>query len=203
MTASAQCEALRYNKAAMRIIGIDPGLQVTGYGVIDYERGRHALVEGGIIETDPKAGLPARLAALYRGLDTVVRQTQPDVAVVEQLYSKYSHPQTALLMAHARGATLLALSHRSVEMVSYTASMVKRALVGHGRASKRQVAGMVAQMLGVSLDDISDHVSDALALALCHSTPWALAQGPGSGRFVALDGQLCAPHLPFRRRRRL
>lgn len=166
----------------MRIVGVDPGLQTTGYGVIDYHRGRARLVEGGLIETEPRRELPSRLAALYRGFDEVLRQTRPDVAVVEQLYSKYNHPQTALLMAHARGAVLLGLEHRGVETVSYTASMVKRALVGHGRASKRQVAGMVAQLLGIALADVSDHVSDALALALCHATPWAQAgrRGPGA-----------------------
>jgi crossover junction endodeoxyribonuclease RuvC len=176
----------------MRIIGIDPGLQVTGYGVIDYDRGRLTLVEGGLIETDSKADLGCRLDALYRGVQAVVRQTRPHVAVVERLYSKYRHPQTALLMAHARGAVLLGLQHWKVEVVSYTASMVKRALVGHGRASKRQIAGMVAQMLGVRIEEISDHVSDALALAISHATPWAQAT-ISSGVLVAKRGMSGLP----------
>lgn len=169
----------------MRIIGIDPGLGVTGYGVIDYDRGRYVLVEGGTIETDASRALPARLATLYRGVDVVLRQTRPDVAVVERLYAKYKHPHTAILMGHARGAVLLALEQRGIDVVSYPASMVKRALVGHGRASKRQVAGMVSQLLGVSLADISDHVSDALALAVCHATPWAQARRRGGRQDLA------------------
>ncbi len=160
----------------MRIIGIDPGLQVTGYGVVDYDRGRYALVEGGVVETQATASLPDRLAKLYRGIDAVLHQLRPDVAVVEKLYAKYRHPQTALLMSHARGVVLLALAHRGIEVVSYPASMVKRALVGHGRASKEQVAGMVAQLLAIDLQDVTDHVSDALALAVCHATPWVQAQ---------------------------
>ena len=167
----------------MRIIGVDPGLAATGYGIIDYDRGRYVLVEGGIIETKAADELPQRLAVIYRGIETVLRQTRPDVAVVERLYSQYRHPQTALLMSHARAAVLLALQHRGVAVVSYPASMVKRALVGHGRASKKQVAGMVSQILGVPLGEISDHVSDALALAICHATPWAQSQATArSGR---------------------
>jgi crossover junction endodeoxyribonuclease RuvC len=159
----------------MRILGVDPGLQATGYGVVDYDRGQYSLVEGGLIETQEAASLPERLAALYRGIDAVLRQLRPEVAVVERLYAQYRHPRTALLISHARGVVLLALAHRGLEVVSYPASLVKRALVGHGRARKDQVAGMVAQLLGVAMAGISDHVADALALALCHATPWAQA----------------------------
>ena len=179
----AMCDII----SLMRIIGIDPGLQATGYGAVDYERGRYALVEGGVIETQAGAALEQRLARLYRGMETVLRQLRPDVAVVERLYAKYRHPQTALLMSHARGVVLLALAHRGVEVVSYPASMVKRALVGHGRASKKQVAGMVAQLLEIDLGEITDHVSDALALAICHATPWAQAQVRR-----AIDGHIVA-----------
>jgi len=182
----------------MRILGIDPGLQATGYGAIDYHRGQVSLVEGGLVETDSKAELPARLEAIYRGVDEVLRQLMPDVAVVEELYSKYRNPRTALLMAHARGAVLLALQHRRVQVIGYTASMVKRALTGHGRASKVQVAGMVGQLLGLSLERVSDHVSDALALALCHATPWAQAQQP-QGRRLGARGLPVAPGKRGRR----
>jgi crossover junction endodeoxyribonuclease RuvC len=157
----------------MRILGIDPGLRATGYGLVDYDRGRCALVEGGLIETRSASDLADRLAAIYRGVEQVTRQFDPVVAVVERLFAQYRHPQTAILMGHARGVVLLALAHRGLSVVSYPASMVKRALVGHGRATKSQVAGMVAQLLGVSMADVADDVSDALALAICHSTPWA------------------------------
>ncbi len=160
----------------MRILGIDPGLQSTGYGAIDYHRGRCTLVEGGIITTRPADPLPERLEQIFRGVDEVVRQLRPDAAVVERLYTKYRNPQTALLMSHARGVVLLALARRGVDIYAYTASMVKRALVGHGRASKAQVAGMVRQMLNLAEEDLNEHVADALALALCHATPWAQAQ---------------------------
>jgi crossover junction endodeoxyribonuclease RuvC len=159
----------------MRVLGIDPGLQATGYGAVDSHRGRCTLVEGGIIETPASMPLPQRLERIYLGIETVARQLQADAAVVESLYAQYRHPSTALLMSHARGVVLLALARCGLEVISYPASLVKRALVGHGRAGKQQVAGMVAQMLGVALDGVPDHVSDALALALCHSTPWAAA----------------------------
>jgi crossover junction endodeoxyribonuclease RuvC len=161
----------------MRVLGVDPGLKATGYGVIDYEAGRCRLVEGGVIETAAAAELAERLARIYAGVESVARQFQPEVAVVESLYAKYRSPRTALLMSHARGVVLLALAHCGVEVVSYPASLVKRALAGHGRAAKRQVAGMVAQVLGVSMDAVPDHVSDALAIAICHSTPWAAGWG--------------------------
>lgn len=157
----------------MRIIGIDPGLNVTGYGVVDYDGGRYALVEGGIVETPPSMELPERLARLYLGIEVVLRQMRPEVAAVERLYAKYRHPQTALLMSHARGVVLLALAHRGIQVVSYPASLVKKALVGHGRATKQQVAGMLSQLIGVDMSNVPDHVSDALALAVCHATPWA------------------------------
>lgn len=161
----------------MRVLGIDPGLQATGYGVVDYVAGRCRLVEGGVIETATAMDLPERLAKIYAGIESVARQFEPAVAVVESLYAKYRSPRTALLMSHARGVVLLALAHCGVEVVSYPASLVKRALTGHGRAAKRQVAGMVAQVLGISMDAVPDHVSDALAIAICHSTPWAAGRG--------------------------
>lgn len=161
----------------MRVLGVDPGLQATGYGVIDYQAGRCRLVEGGVIETATAMELPERLAKIYAGIESVARQFEPTVAVVESLYAKYRSPRTALLMSHARGVVLLALAHCGVEVVSYPASLVKRALTGHGRAAKKQVAGMVAQVLGVSMDAVPDHVSDALAIAICHSTPGAAGWG--------------------------
>lgn len=161
----------------MRVLGVDPGLQATGYGVIDYEAGRCRLVEGGVIETAATTELPERLAKIYAGVEAVARQFEPAVAVVESLYAKYRSPRTALLMSHARGVVLLALAHCGVEVVSYPASLVKRALTGHGRAAKKQVAGMVAQVLGISMDAVPDHVSDALAIAICHATPWAAGRG--------------------------
>ena len=169
----------------MRILGIDPGLGTTGYGAIEYRRGEYLLVEGGIVQTESSTPLPERLAKLYRGIETVVRQLQPDVAVVERLYAKYRHPQTALLMSHARGVVLLALAHTYVDVVSYPASLVKRALVGHGRASKDQVAGMVAQLLHIDVGGLTDDVTDALALAICHATPWARASAAAAGDEVA------------------
>ena len=161
----------------MRILGIDPGLRATGYGVVDYDRNHCALVEGGLIETKTGVDLPERLASIYRGIDEVTLQFEPEVAVVERLFAQYKHPATAILMGHARGVVLLALTPRGLPVMSYPASLVKRALVGNGRAGKAQIAGMVAQLLSISLDDVAYDVSDALALAICHSTPWARAMG--------------------------
>ena len=155
----------------MRILGIDPGLQRTGYGVVDVAGGVGAprLVEAGVIRTERSDGLARRLAEISTGLDAVLREFQPDAVAVEQLYSHYAHPRTAILMGHARGIVFLAAAQAHVPVVSYGATRVKKALTGSGHASKHQVQRAIASAFGLKADPEPANVADALAVALCHA----------------------------------
>jgi len=147
------------------IIGIDPGLQCTGYGVVRTDGRDCTLLDGGVVRTDPEGPLALRLQTIHAGIMEVMREHSPEIAVVEQLYAKYHHPHTAMLMGHARGVIYLAAAACSVEVVAYEASMVKKALTGHGRASKSQVGRMVCHLLGLKEPPEPEDVTDALALA--------------------------------------
>lgn len=150
-----------------RILGVDPGLRITGYGVVDARPdGRCTLVEGGILRPGPKLPLEQRLLQLHDGLVEVVRATQPACMVIEELWSAYEHPQTAVLMGHARGVIALVAGAHAVPVHALAHALVKRVLTGNGAARKAQVKGMVVQMLGLGAPPEPDDVSDALALAL-------------------------------------
>jgi len=155
----------------MRILGIDPGLQVTGYAILEVTGPGPRLCEAGIIKSSEgraAADMAPRLLALYNGIGEVLEQFAPDVAVVEQLYAHYLHPRTAILMAHARGVLFLAAGQRAMPVVSYNATTIKKTVTGNGRASKDQVQRTIQREFGLpSLPDPPD-VADALAAALCH-----------------------------------
>jgi len=154
------------------ILGIDPGLQVTGYGVLEIVDRRPRIREAGVIrgaerERD-KLDLPRRLANLYNGIVEVIEQYRPQNVAVEQLYAHYDHPRTAILMGHARGVLLLAAGQRDIPVTSYNATRIKKTITGHGRASKPQMQHAMLRELGLpTLPEPAD-VADALAVALCH-----------------------------------
>lgn len=152
----------------MRVLGIDPGLMCTGYGCVERVHRSSAVVEAGTIRPDPAADLESRLQALHSGIAHVLEELGPQAAIVEEIYSKYDHPRTAILMGHARGVILLAAAEHSVPVVSYAATRVKKALTGRGGATKGQVQYMVARLLSLPEPPSPPDVSDALALALCH-----------------------------------
>ena len=164
-----------------RILGVDPGLRTTGYGVIDVRDGGFALVEGGVLQPDPKEPLERRLVQLYDAMVEVVRATRPDCMVVEELWTSYEHPQTAVLMGHARGVLALAAGAHGVPVQHLAHAEVKRALVGSGAATKAQIKGMVVQLLGLVTPPQPDDVSDALALAIAFANVEAQR-----GRFAEL-----------------
>jgi crossover junction endodeoxyribonuclease RuvC len=164
------------------IVGIDPGLKVTGYGVIRPSGGEIALVEGGIVRTDLGAPLEERLRQLHAQVAEVLAAHPPQVVVVEDLYSQYAHPRTAILMGHARGVVYLAAAEAGAEVVAYPPALVKRSLTGNGRASKEQVARMVTQLLRLGEPPRPEDVTDALALALCHCVPTRAKARPRIGR---------------------
>jgi crossover junction endodeoxyribonuclease RuvC len=149
-----------------RILGVDPGLRTTGYGVIEVRDGGLRLIEGGVLQPNPDAPLERRLLQLHDGMVEVVRATRPDCMVVEELWTAYEHPQTAVLMGHARGVLVLVAGAHALAMHDLAHAAVKRALAGSGSARKAQVKGMVAQLLGLSAPPHPDDVSDALALAI-------------------------------------
>jgi len=152
----------------MVILGIDPALTVTGYGVI--QAGTHvSLVEAGIIATSPKEKLTGRLNKIYRAISKLIIDTKPDVVVLEKLYAHYRHPTTAYLLGQARGVIVLACATQNVALVEYAATRVKKAIVGKGLASKHQVQRMVAATLQISRVPKYTDVTDALALAIAHN----------------------------------
>jgi crossover junction endodeoxyribonuclease RuvC len=154
-----------------RVLGVDPGLNITGYAVIEAGSPRPKLCEAGIIrgaEDRAKAGMAERLRCLYDGIVEVLEQYHPQVMVVEQLYAHYDHPRTAILMAHARGAILLAGAQRGLPVVSYNATQVKKIITGAGRASKEQVQRAMQRELNLAKLPEPPDVADALAVALCH-----------------------------------
>jgi crossover junction endodeoxyribonuclease RuvC len=154
-----------------RILGLDPGLQVTGYAVIEARpRGPH-VCEAGIVRTSEgrkTTDVATRVRTLYDGIVEVLEQFRPGVMVVEQLFAHYEHPRTAILMGHARGVLLLAGAQRDLPVISYAATRIKKTITGHGRAPKDQVQRTMQRELGLSKLPEPPDVADALAAALCH-----------------------------------
>jgi crossover junction endodeoxyribonuclease RuvC len=154
-----------------RILGIDPGLQVTGYAVLEPSDRGPRVCEAGVVRSaegrDP-ADMARRVKTLYDGLCEVLDQWRPAVMAVEQLYAHYDHPRTAILMAHARGVYFLAGAQRGIPVLSYAASKVKKLVTGSGRASKEQMQHAIARELGLAGPPEPHDVADALAVALCH-----------------------------------
>lgn len=150
----------------MRVLGIDPGLRSTGYGTVEQIAGRPRLIEAGVVAPNPGGTLETRLRELHEGITGVVASTQPDWIVIEELYTSYKNPYTAILMGHARGVLCLAGAQANVPVRTLAHSLVKRALVGSGSARKEQVSHMVTDLLGLRRVPAPSDVSDALALAL-------------------------------------
>lgn len=153
----------------MRILGIDPGLQTTGFGVVDVEGQRLAYVASGTIRTTALAlgDLPGRLKILFDGITEVAQRYQPDAAAVEIVFVNVN-PQSTLLLGQARGAALTALVNADLPVAEYTALQMKKAVVGHGRAAKSQVQEMVRRLLTLPGLPGTD-AADALGLAITHA----------------------------------
>ena len=152
----------------MRVLGIDPGLNTTGYGLLETGDEKPKLIEAGEIKSTRSLPLEERLYELFTGLEEVLKEFQPDVLVVEELYSHYKHPKTAVIMGHVRGVFFLVAGIAGIPVFSYSATRIKKSLTGAGHADKEQIA----RMISVSLDCGEIHgrfdVTDAIATALCH-----------------------------------
>ena len=152
----------------MRIVGIDPALRITGYGAIECVQKRIVLLEAGIISTSEKQGLPARLERIYCAITKLLRDTKPEVVVLEKLYAHYRHPVTAYILGQARGVICLACAQEHVSLVEYAATRVKKAIVGKGLAPKYQVQRVIMQMLDDPRLVKYTDITDALALAIAY-----------------------------------
>ena len=151
----------------MRILGIDPGLQITGYGVVDWRPVKPVLVDGGVIRLTPKTPLADRLIELEQELDSIVVEHKPVVCAVEQLYSHYAHPRTAILMGHARGVILLVAARHGLRIEQFAANRIKQSVTGNGHASKVQMQRAVQSQWNLPKLPEPPDVADALAVALC------------------------------------
>lgn len=153
----------------MRIIGIDPGLESTGYAVID-DRGREqSPVEGGVVRTRPSEPLEKRLLVIYQDIKSVLEEFKPEVMAIEDLHSRYQHGRTAILMGHARGVVCMAGAEAGMPVFHYAPARVKNLTTGSGKADKEQVQRAVEARLGVEGAARNEHVADAFAIALCHA----------------------------------
>jgi crossover junction endodeoxyribonuclease RuvC len=153
----------------MRVLGVDPGLVMTGYGVLDQEGRRINLVEAGTIDSgDARDALPVRLRRLHEGINGLIEDHAPEAIALEQLYSHYEHPRTAILMGHARGVICLAAGLHDIPLYHYPPTQVKSALTGNGRASKEQIQHLVRRTFGLVETPRPPDVADAVAIAMCH-----------------------------------
>jgi crossover junction endodeoxyribonuclease RuvC len=150
----------------MRVLGVDPGLVRTGWALVANGPEGATLLDAGLIAPDPRGELDARLAEAFAAFNAVLVAQQPDLVVVEDIFTAPAHPRSALLMAHLRGVLCLAVHQHAIPLRSLTASTVKQRLTGNGRASKEQVQGMVRQLCRLPAQRLRADVSDAIALAI-------------------------------------
>ena len=155
---------------SIRVMGIDPGLNITGYGIIERRRRETALVEAGVIRLPRADGnnLPLRLESLFKGIQEVVEEFHPEVVCLEEVYSHADYPQTAVLMGHARGVICLAARLARVPVFPMPAKRIKQSVTGNGNASKLQVQRAVQQQFSLGAPPRPPDVADALAVALTY-----------------------------------
>lgn len=152
----------------MRILGIDPGYGITGFGVIESERGQNRLLKCGAITTPPNTDFSWRLSMIYNDMTELLRVTKPDVVAIEELFFG-QNVTTGIGVAHSRGVILLAIEQAELKVYSYKPMQVKQALVGYGNATKHQMMDMTKRLLHLSHMPKPDDAADAIAIALCHA----------------------------------
>lgn len=164
----------------MRILGIDPGTRITGYGIIDVEGNRLRHVDNGIIKTMSSAPLPLRLKTIYDGLSTVLKEFSPQAVAVEQVFLA-KNPRAALTLGHARGTAVISAVNLGLDVHEYSALQVKSAVVGYGHAAKQQVQHMVKALLNLP-EVAQEDAADALAVAICHANSRTIKQAVNNGQ---------------------
>jgi crossover junction endodeoxyribonuclease RuvC len=160
----------------VRVFGIDPGSDRTGYGCIDSDGRRHQLVQCGAVRTGAGATFPAQLSIIYRELSALLAECRPECVAIENIFHAVN-ARSALKLGHARGVAMLAAIEAGVTVVEYTPAEIKRSVVGYGRAEKQQVGQMVKLLLGLPTIPKPHDAADALAVAICH-----LHSGKAAGR---------------------
>jgi len=158
----------------MRVLGIDCGMERTGYGVIDSDGRRHIIVAAGTIRTNTRHSIATRLGVIAAGLREVIAVHHPEAAAVEEVFHAVN-TKSALKLAHVRGAAMLVLAESSLDCGEYSALLIKQSVVGHGRAEKQQVQYMIRSLLGKGAPLKEPDACDALAVAICHATVKARA----------------------------
>ena len=171
----------------MLVLGIDPGIAIVGWGVISYEGSRFRPVAYGSVQT--KAGVPVeeRLAHIYDSLSAIIEKYKPDAVAVEELFFS-SNVTTGIVVAEARGVILLCAHQHHVDVFEYTPMQVKQAVVGYGKAEKRQVMAMITLLLGLEAPPKPDDTADALAIAVCHAHSGASGIGQYYNRPTKIGG---------------
>lgn len=151
-----------------RILGVDPGLNTTGYGVLETAGSKVALCEAGVVRGGARGDIGKRVEKIHRGIAEVIEAFSPEAMAIEELYLHYARPRTAILMGHARGVICLAAAQAGIPVYHYPATQIKKILTGAGRASKAQVQRAIQHELGLPTVPEPADVADALAIAICH-----------------------------------
>jgi crossover junction endodeoxyribonuclease RuvC len=151
----------------MRILGIDPGLQVCGYACLEAGGDKETLIEAGVIRTATGSAIEEKLNRIAEDTQSLLETFKPDVVAVEELYSHYAHPRTAILMGHARGVILQKCAQAAIEVRSFSATRIKKSITGNGRASKEQVQKTIQTIMSLPQIPEPNDVADAIAAALC------------------------------------
>ena len=161
----------------MIILGIDPGIAIVGYGVIEYKNFKFRTISFGAVTTPKEMSTEERLAVIYSDLNRIIERYKPEAVAVEELFFN-NNQKTAIKVAEARGVILLACKHMNIPIYEYTPLQVKQALVGYGRAEKKQVISMVRMFLQLGEELKLDDTADALAIAICHGHTGASMLSP-------------------------
>lgn len=151
----------------MRILGIDPGLRVCGYACLEVGNDAEKLIEAGVFQTDNGSAIEARLNQIAEDTESLLMKFKPEVVAIEELYSHYAHPKTAILMGHARGVILQKCTEAAISVRSFSATRIKKAVTGNGRASKMQIQRTIQTLLSLPELPEPNDVADAIATALC------------------------------------
>jgi len=154
-------------QSAFRVLGIDPGLNITGYAAVDVSGREPAIVEAGTVRTKARAAMAERIEQIHADLSEILAELKPDLVAIEKLYAHYKHPRTSILMGHARGVILLAAQQAGLAVRDLSATEVKKNLTGNGHASKLQVQRAIQAFCGLAELPRPPDVADALAIALC------------------------------------
>ena len=150
----------------MRILGIDPGLITTGYGVVDVKDGGVKILEAGTIEPNTKDAFEQRLFKVHLHITTILQTYQPDIVVLEKIYAHYKHPATASVLGHVRGVICLSVAQQKIKLVEQSVKRIRKALTGNGNATKLQCQEFVKRLLNIKSPGFKLDASDALSLAL-------------------------------------